>query len=264
MLATLAAFATVQGQSLVYAPTQGESFRYQTRNQLTVTQQILESENHYTLRADGVVRLTLMNPGPRLLWRLGYEELNLRIEGAFPSPRAEGLRGTVVTLATTPQGVVLDALASGVVSPGIGGQYVERAAAAFLPRLPEGSASPGAVWTDTLLFTEVLQGVTAEVTTVLRYTIADTSAIAGRAVVPVEYTGTISVTGSGLIEGSRVEVDGSGRVRGHYLFDPADRVFDLHEQEQVLESTLTLMSPDQRTVGIPSRQVLNARSERLF
>jgi hypothetical protein len=229
-----------------------------------VTQQILESENHYTLQADGVVRLTLMNRGERLLWRLGYEELNLRIEGAFPSPRAEGLRGTVVTLATTPQGVVLDALASGVVSPGIGGQYVERAAAAFLPRLPERAALPGAVWIDTLLVTEVLQGVTAEVTTVLHYTVADTSALAGRPVVPVEYTGTIAVTGSGVIEGSRVEVKGNGRVSGHYLFDPADRVFDLHEQQQVLESTLTLVSPDQRTVGIPSRQVLNARSERLF
>jgi hypothetical protein len=263
-LATLAAFATAYGQSLGYAPTQGESFRYRTQNQLTVTQQILESENHYTLRAEGVVRLTLMNPGPRLLWRLGYEELNLRIEGAFPSPRVEGLRGAVVTLATTPQGVVLDALASGVVSPGIGGQYVERAAAAFLPRLPERSVTPGTAWTDTLVVTEVLQGVTAEVTTVLRYTIADTSALAGRPVVPIEYTGTISVTGSGVIEGSRVEVSGSGRVRGHYLFDPTDRVFDLHEQEQVLESTLTLMSPDQRTVGIPSRQVLTARSERLF
>jgi hypothetical protein len=264
VLATLAGFGTAEGQSLGYEPEQGESFRYRTRNQLTVTQQILESENHYTLRAEGVVRLTLMNPGPRLLWRLGYEELSVRIEGAFPSPRVEELRGTVVTLATTPQGVVLDALASGVVSPGIGGQYVERAAAAFLPRLPERSGQPGTVWTDTLLVTEVLQGVTAEVTTILQYTIADTSALAGRAVLPVEYTGTISVTGSGLIDGSRVAVEGSGRVRGHYLFDPADRVFDLHEQEQVLESTLTLVSPDQRTVGIPSRQVLNARSERLF
>ena len=205
-----------------------------------------------------------MNPGPRILWRLGYEELNLRIEGAFPTPRAEGLRGAVVTLATTPQGEVLDALASGVVSPGIGGQYVERAAAAFLPRLPERSAMPGAMWTDTLLVTEVLQGVTAQVTTVLSYTISDTSALAGRPVVPIEYSGTISVTGSGVIEGSRVEVEGSGRVSGHYLFDPADRVFDLHEQEQVLESTLILMSPDQRAVGIPSRQVLQARSERLF
>ena len=72
------------------------------------------------------------------------------------------------------------------------------------------------------------------------------------------------MTGSGVIEGSRVEVEGSGRVSGHYLFDPADRVFDLHEQEQVLESTLILTSPDQRAVGIPSRQVLQARSERLF
>ena len=263
-LATLAAFATAQAQSLGYGPPQGASFRYRTSNRLIVSQQILESENHYTLRADGIVRLTLMNSGPRLLWRLGYEELNLEVEGAFPSPRVEGLRGTVVTLSTTPQGVVLDALASGVVSPGVGTQYVERAAAAFLPRLPERAATPGAVWTDTLLVTEVLQGVTAEVTTVLRYAVADTSAIAGRAVVPVEYTGTISVTGSGLIEGSRVQVEGSGRVRGHYLYDPGDRVFDLHEQEQVLESTLTLMSPEQRTVGIPSRQVLNARSERVF
>lgn len=263
-LLVLGAVGPAEGQPLSYAPGQGESFRYRTRNQLTVTQQILESENHYTLRAEGVVRLTLMNPGPRLLWRLGYEELSLQVEGAFPNPRAEESRGTVVTLATTPQGVVLDVLASGVVSPGIGTQYVERAAAAFLPRLPERSAAPGAVWTDTLLVTEVLQGVTAEVRTVLRYTVSDTSALAGRPVVPVEYTGTISVTGAGVVEGSRIEVNGSGRVSGHYLFDPLDRVFDLHEQEQVLESTLTLMSPEQRTVGIPSRQVLQARSERLF
>lgn len=260
----LAAPPDLRSQSLEYGPAQGEPFRYRTRNQLTVTQQILESENFYTLRADGIVRLTLMNPGQRLLWRLGYEELNLRIEGPFPSPRVEALRGTVVTLATTPQGEVLDALASGVVSPGIGGQYVERAAAAFLPRLPDGVVASGGVWTDTLLVTEVLQGVTAQVTIVVRYTVADTSAIAGRPVVPVEYTGTIAVTGAGLIEGSRVEVRGSGRVSGHYLYDPADRVFDLHEQDQVLESTLTLMSPEQRTVGIPSRQVLSARSERLF
>jgi len=263
-LVALATAVPCSAQSLAYSPSQGESFRYRTRNQLTVTQQILESRNHYTLRADGIVRLTLMNPGPRLLWRLGYEELNLRVEGAFPSPRAEGLRGAVVTLATTPQGVVLEALASGVVSPGIGTQYVERAAAAFLPRLPERAATPGAVWTDTLLVTEVLQGVTAEVTTILRYTVADTSALAGRPVVPVEYTGTISVTGAGVVEGSRIEVNGNGRVNGHYLFDPVDRVFDLHEQEQVLESTLTLVSPERRTVGIPSRQVLQARSERLF
>ena len=106
----LAAPAILHSQSLEYAPAQGEPFRYRTRNQLTVTQQILERENFYTLRADGVVRLTLMNPGERLLWRLGYEELSLRIDGAFPTPRIEALRGTVVTLATTPRGEVLDAL----------------------------------------------------------------------------------------------------------------------------------------------------------
>ena len=77
----LAAPAILHSQSLEYAPAQGEPFRYRTRNQLTVTQQILERENFYTLRADGVVRLTLMNPGERLLWRLGYEELSLRIDG---------------------------------------------------------------------------------------------------------------------------------------------------------------------------------------
>ena len=73
------------------------------------------------------------------------------------------------------------------------------------------------------------------------------------------------VHGFGGARGS-VERALSDCARGgdHYLFDPADRVFDLHEQEQVLESTLTLMSPEQRTVGIPSRQVLNARSERVF
>jgi hypothetical protein len=249
---------------LVYAPPQGASFRYRTDNTLTVTQSVLGRRNHYTLSSTSVVRLTLLNPGPRLLWRLGFDELGLRVTGAFPTPRVERLRGTVVTLATTPGGLVLDAITSGIGSPGIGGQYVERAAESFLPRLPEGPARPGATWSDTLTVTEVLRGVTARVTTVLTYSVADTSAIAARPVVPVTYEGRITVTGAGTIQGSRVSLSGSGTVDGHYLYDPTDRVFDLHVQEQVLDSMLTIGGPSRVAVEIPSRQVLRARAERLF
>lgn len=250
--------------SLSYAPPQGETFRYETRNTLSVRQTVLERENRYTLESSGNVRLTLLSPAPRLLWRLGYDDLSLRVQGTFPTPRSEGLRGTVVTLATTPQGVVLDAIASGVVTPGLGSQYVERAAAAFLPHLPTGSAVPGTAWTDTLTVTEVLQGVTAEVRTVVRFAVSDTAALAGRPMVPVEYSGRIRVAGSGTVEGSRVSLEGEGRVTGHYLFDPADRLFALHEQEQVLDSTLVLTGPDLEVVEIPSRQVLTARAERRY
>lgn len=246
-----------------YGPPQGQPFRYRTQNTLAVSQRVLERENHYTLESRGLVQLTLLSPGPRQLWRLGYEDLSLRIQGAFPTPRTEGLRGTVVTLATTPQGVVLDAIASGIVTPGLGGQYVERAAAAFLPHLPSGDAGPGTTWTDTLTITEVLQGVTAEVRTVVTFSVSDTAVAGGRAVVPVEYRGDIEVSGSGTVEGSSVALEGSGEVSGNYLYDPADRLFALHEQEQVLESTLTLVGPDRERVEIPSRQVLNARAERL-
>jgi hypothetical protein len=210
------------------------------------------------------VHVTLLSARPRLLWRLSYEELGLRVAGPFPSPRVERLRGTVVTLATTSRGAVLDAAAGGVVSPGLGSQYLERAAEAFFPRLPSGRVTPGSRWTDTLAMTEVLRGVTARIQTIVTYTVADTSAIAGRPVLPVTYVGRISVTGSGTIEGSRVSLSGSGTVDGHYLYDPGDRIFDLHVQEQVLDSTLAIGGPQRSTVTIPSRQVLRARAERLF
>ncbi len=247
---------------MTYAPAQGDPALYRTRNLLTVTQTVLGRDNHYTLESTGVVRLTLLDGGPRMLWRLGYDELALRIAGAFPTPRSEALRGTVVTLATTPRGQVLDALASGVVTPGIGAQYVERAAAAFLPHLP--GAGRGAAWTDTLMVTEILQGVTAEVRTVVRFTVADTASWAGRAVVPVEYRGEIRVAGAGTVEGARVTLEGSGALSGHYLYDPGARLFALHEQEQELDSTLTVSDRDRAPVRIPSRQVLRARSERLY
>ncbi len=210
------------------------------------------------------MRLTLVRAGTPLLWRLSFEELGLRVAGAFPTPRAERLRGTVVTLATTPQGEVRETGISGVGSPGIGEQYIERAAGAFLPPLPAGASRPGVTWSDTLVVIEVLRGVTARVTTVVTYTVSDTSAIAARAVIPVTYAGRISVTGAGTIEGSRVSLRGSGTVDGHYLYDPVDRVFDLHVQEQVLDSTLTIGSPSRASVEIPSRQVLRARAERIF
>lgn len=251
-------------QSMVYDPSEGEAFRYRTENTLAVTQRVLERENHYTLESEGNVRLTLLSPGPRQVWRLAYDDLTLRIQGTFPTPRTEGLRGTVVTLETTPRGVVLDAIASGIVTPGVGGQYVERAAAAFLPHLPSGAAPPGATWTDTLMVTEVLQGVTAEVRTAVTFTVSDTAAVAGRPVVPVEYRGDIEVSGSGTVEGSRVVLEGSGEVSGSYLFDPADGLFVLHEQDQTLVSTLTLVGPDRERVEIPSRQVLSARAERRY
>lgn len=251
-------------QSLVYAPPQGVPFSYRTDNTLTVDQTVLGRRNHYTLTSTGVVRLTLLNPAPRLLWRLGYDELNLRVVGPFPTPRVERLRGTVVTLATTPRGDVLDAFTSGIVSPGLEGRYVERAAAAFLPRLPEVRPAPGTQWTDTLAVTEVVSGLTARVETIITYTIADTSALAGRPVVPVSYEGRIAVTGEGTIEGSRVSLSGGGTLDGHYLYDPAERIFNLHVQEQILESTLTIVGPSRTSLTIPSRQVLRARAERLF
>ena len=255
--------APVAAQSLHYGPLQGTSFRFRTDNELQVSQRILGRDNLYALRAGGVVRLTLLKPGPRLLWRLGFDELSMTIEGPFPTPRMEELRGTVVTLTTNSRGVVLEAVASGIVPPGLGARYVERAATAFLPHLPSAD-EPVTAWTDTLTVTEVLQGVTTEIETVVRYTVADTSAVAGRPVVPVEYAGTIEVQGMGTLGGSSVSLTGAGTVSGHYLYDPTDRIFDLHEQEQVLESTLTLDSPQGGPVAIPSRQVLRAHAERLY
>lgn len=255
--------APTAAQSLLYGPQQGTEFRFRTNNELQVSQRILGRDNLYTLQAGGVIHLTLLDPGPRLVWRLGFDELSMSIEGPFPTPRTEELRGTVVTLTTNARGVVLEAVASGVVPPGIGARYVERAATAFLPHLPSAD-EPVATWTDTLTVTEVLQGVTTQIETVIRYTVSDTSAVAGRPVVPVEYAGTIMVKGMGTLGGSAVSLTGGGTVSGHYLYDPADRIFDLHEQEQVLESTLTLDSPQGRPVAIPSRQVLRAHAERLF
>lgn len=255
--------APVAAQSLLYAPAQGTAFRFRTNNELQVSQRILGRDNLYTLQAGGIIHLTLLDPGPRLVWRLGFDELSMTIAGPFPTPRTEELRGTVVTLTTNARGVVLEAVASGVVPPGIGARYVERAATAFLPQLPS-AGQPVSAWTDTLTVTEVLQGVTTQIETVIHYTVSDTSALAGRPVVPVEYAGTIVVEGMGTLGGSAVSLTGEGTVSGHYLYDPADRIFDLHEQEQILESTLTLDSPQGRPVAIPSRQVVRAHAERLF
>jgi hypothetical protein len=255
---------STSGQSLTYDPDRGESFRYRTTNTLTVSQQILQRDTHYKLSSDGVVRLTLMDFGARMLWRLGFESLDLNIEGAFPTPRRETLRGTVITLSTTPSGVVLDARASGVVPPGIGVRYLERSASAFLPQLPQEGATAGVSWSDTLMVTEVLRGVTTEIEMILTYVIADTSALAGRPVIPVDYSGEITVRGMGTISGSSVAVSGHGEITGNYLFDPQDQVFNLHERRQELESILSLTGPNNETVEIPSRQVLEARAVRLF
>lgn len=258
----LAGAVPAASQEMAYSPTGPALFR--TRTTLAMSQGVLGRQNHFVLESTGRARLTLLAAGERMVWRVEYDPLELSMEGFQPGGRTEELHGAVVMLATTPTGDVLDALASGVVTPGIGSRYVERAAAALLPRLPGRPVAPGGTWTDTLRTTEVLQGVVAEVVTLVVYSVADTAAWAGRAVVPVEYRGTIGIEGTGRIDRSRVTLSGDGRLSGHYLYDPAERLFVLHEQEQALDSTLTFQGLERGTVVVPSRQVLKARAERLF
>lgn len=252
------------GQGMIYAPEPGSRAVYRIQAALRVTQRVLGQDNHFDLESDGRASLILVDRGERVLWRLEYDPLTIRIEGVDPSPRTEELRGTVVIVATTPRGVVLDALASGVVPSGLGAQYIERAATVVLPHLPGGGAAPGSTWVDTLRTTEIVQGVTAEVRTVVAFAVSDTSAWAGRAMVPVTYRGTIEIAGTGTMDRSRVTLEGAGSMEGHYLYDPRQRLFALHVQEQALDSTLTFLDLARGPLVVPSRQVLRARAERLY
>ncbi len=95
----------------------------------------------------------------------------------------------------------------------------------FFPRLPEGEAPAGAVWSDTTTATAVQGGLELRVHRVNRYRSQGWATQGVRRVVRVDYETELLIEGSGEQEAAGIVLSGSGDGTGGFSFDPEAGAF---------------------------------------
>jgi hypothetical protein len=89
----------------------------------------------------------------------------------------------------------------------------------FFPRLPGSAPTPGMTWTDTISF-EAEEGVGSTVSrSIVTYTVAGDTVVAGTTLLKVDMSGETSETVEGVTSGMAFIQNSSGEVGGHFLWD---------------------------------------------
>lgn len=119
----------------------------------------------------------------------------------------------------------------------IGGQVFSAPVVAheIFPRLSGGAVSAGESWTDSVTYTEAVEGGETEVTSNLTYTVADDVQRGGRALTEITFAGTAAVKQDLNVDGARVTQASELEVEGRLLWDVAAGV--------LAESETTMRGP---------------------
>ena len=123
---------------------------------------------------------------------------------------------------------------------GSAAQMVSPAAVAndFFPRLPGSAPTAGMTWTDTIAY-EADEGVGSTVSrSILTYTVAGDTAVAGRTLLRVDLVGETSQTSEGVTSGMAFVQSASGEVSGYFLWDLAAGLMHSQVTETDLVGTM--------------------------
>jgi hypothetical protein len=119
-------------------------------------------------------------------------------------------------------------------------QMVSPAALAngFFPRLPGGAPTPGMTWTDTIAF-EADEGVGSTISrSIVTYTVAGDTAVAGQTLLKVDMEGEMSQTAEGVTSGMSFVQDAAGSFSGYFLWDLAGGIMHSQMSESELVGTM--------------------------
>jgi len=110
----------------------------------------------------------------------------------------------------------------------------------FFPRLPGTSVTAGDVWTDTISYEVEAAGGTSETLSVLTYTVAGDTVVAGTTLLHVTYEGNTDVVSQVMNEGMEMIQAASGSVTGMFLWDPARSLMVFTESSADLDGSVEI------------------------
>ncbi|UCC26681.1 MAG: hypothetical protein JSU98_06140 [Gemmatimonadales bacterium] len=131
-----------------------------------------------------------------------------------------------------------------VVSPptlkGNASRMVSPAAVAnsFFPRLPGSAPTPGMTWTDTISYEADEDAGTTISRTIVTYTVAGDTTVAGQGLLKVDMTGQVSQTAEGVTSGMGFVQDVAGGFEGYFLWDLREGVMHSQVSESEMVGTM--------------------------
>lgn len=129
---------------------------------------------------------------------------------------------------TTP---TLDGNAAQMVSP-------HAVAHSFFPRLPGGAPTPGMSWTDTIAYEAEEEAGSTMTRSIVTYTVAGDSTVAGRTFLKVNLSGESSQMVEGVMSGMGFIQDAAGGLRGWFLWDLAAGAMHSQVVETDMQGTM--------------------------
>lgn len=91
----------------------------------------------------------------------------------------------------------------------------------LFPRLPDRAVSMGDSWTDTISVNEDVEGVASETTTVVTYTVAGDTVVAGQSLMKLNTISEVEASVNGSMQGMAMTQNMSGSASGWVLWDAA-------------------------------------------
>lgn len=247
------------GAQTVYKP--GTS-RYSVDQAVDARQTMQGQSMQSTAHTRQVVSLSLAPASEGLTFTLVVDSASTQIEGVPPAQVAaanEALRqmlGRPVTGAVSAHGKVGEAA---LADSGEADTQLLAGARSFLPVLPNGGLAAGSSWNDSTATSFDNNGVVGTTTLLSRSRVTGDTTVGGVPAWRVERSGTLRMSGKGMSQGTDVELDGAGELKGHFYVSK-DGVFLGGDQE--LSQNMTLTVP---AVGltIPIEQKVTTKMKRI-
>ena len=119
--------------------------------------------------------------------------------------------------------------------------------------LPSKKVKQGETWSST--FTDTVDNMGGKIVNVVNstYTFVGTEPKNGATCLKVDYTGTITVEGSGTMQGMDLYIEGGGKVAGTMYFDPSRGMVVLDESTTETESTIAVTGQQNMTIPISQK-----------
>ncbi len=197
---------------LRYAP--GAS-RYRMEVVSQVVQEVMGQTTDVSLTQNLLLSTSLSADGADLVLSVTVDSVS--IVGNSPGVDANALnraRGSTTRVTLTPSGQP-----AGTPAPPDSNavmQQLRRTFSEFLGTLPPGGLAPGTTWTDTINQTGTLPGGSGQTTSrsIRQHRVAGWESHDGTRALRISTTGTFAVSGQGDVQGSPIELTGTGTANG--------------------------------------------------
>jgi len=255
-IVTVSTAAAQQATTLVYKFAPGKSYQYKSTSDGTIIQEMMGQEMKIENASSMTVSLATDNVAAdgamTLVTKLVEGSTKVKNPMMDTTIAMTDMIGKRMKIRLKPDGTILgrevvDSVASEGRMRGAG----QREAVRF-HILPAKPVKTGDTWASTFVDTMDNMGGKIVNSVSSSYTVVGSEVRSGANCLKVDYTGTITIEGSGTMQGMDIYIEGGGKVTGTMYFDPSLGM--VLQDEAMTETESTIAVTGQQNMTIPMSQ----------